>query len=104
MRFINMLLTAACDLVLAPFAGESPWPPLIAASFLAAALLVGLFRISADPGAILRQRNRLIARVLELVLYRHDFRTSLTACGRIVAANLGYLREFVKPMLVSAIP
>jgi hypothetical protein len=63
-----------------------------------------LFHLASNPTALQRTRNELIARVLELLLFRHDWRVSLTACGRIVAANLRYLREFARPFLIGAVP
>ncbi len=37
-------------------------------------------------------------------MFQHDLRVSLTACGRILAANLKYLGHFLAPTAVAALP
>lgn len=104
MGLVNRLLSSLFDLLLGPWASESPWPALIVSSLAAAALLVLIFHLTSNPAGMRRARNRFVARVLELLLYRHDLRVSLSACGRILAANAGYLKQFAVPMLAGAIP
>ena len=65
---------------------------------------MGLFRVASNPVAIRRGRNRTIARTLELLLFRHDLRVSLSACRRILGANVVYLGQFGRPFLVSVVP
>jgi hypothetical protein len=101
---INRVLNQVTDLLLLPFAGTSAWPALVAASLLTAVVLVALFRVSSDQDAIRRTRNRFLARTLELLLFQHDLRVSLTACGRILAANGAYLWQFLKPMAIGLVP
>lgn len=97
-------LNGLFDLLLWPFRLHNPWPGLIAASLVTAAVLVALFSISSNPSAIRRSRNKLLARTLELLLFQHDLRVGLTACGRIVSANLAYLFQFLKPLCVGLVP
>jgi hypothetical protein len=104
MWLVNQPLNFLFDLAMLPFAGESPWPGLIAASLLTAAVLVGLFCVTSNQRAILRSRNQFLARTLELLLFQHDLRVSLTACGRILKANFVYLFQFLLPMIVGLIP
>ncbi len=104
MTLLNSLLNALFDLAMSPFRGVSPWRGLIAASLLTAVVLVGLFKLTSRPQAILRARNRFLARTLELLLFQHDLRVSLTACGRILAANFAYLFQFLLPMLIGLVP
>lgn len=101
---LNRLLNAVADCVLWPWCGESAWPGLIAVSLFASVLLVALFRATSNQTEIRRTRNRLLARVLELLLFQHDLRVSLTACGRIIAANGNYLRQFLAPIAVASVP
>lgn len=104
MRLLNRLLNFLGDLVIAPWRFESAWPALVVASFVTALVMVGLFHLSADQPGMRRARNRLIARVLELLLYRHDTLVSLTACGRILIANAAYLGQLVRPVAVALVP
>lgn len=87
-----------------PLSFESPWPAVVILSLMAASGLLLLFQMSANPVALRRGRDRLVARVLELLLFRHDLGVSLSACGRIAIANLRYLSAFMIPMLVSLVP
>lgn len=104
MALINVVLNGVFNLVMSPFRLDSAWPGLIAASLLTAIVLVGLFRLTSNPTGILRARNRFLARTLELLMFQHDLRVSLTACGRIFAANFVYLGQFLFPMLIGLVP
>ena len=101
---LHRALNSLFDLLLWPFQIRSPWPGLVVASLATAAVLVALFSVSSSPSAIRRSRNKLLARTLELLLFQHDLRVGLTACGRIVSANLAYLWQFLKPMCLGLIP
>lgn len=98
------MLNAGPDLLMRPFEGESAWPGLVAWSLVASLILVGLFRLSSNQHRLRAARNRLLARTLELLLFRHDLRVSLTSCGRIAVANLAYLGAIARPLAVSAVP
>jgi hypothetical protein len=81
-----------------------PWPGLAAVALATSIVMLLVIRWASSPPAIRRAKDRLVARVLELVLFRHDARTSFTAGGRILAANLAYLRTLLWPLAISAIP
>jgi hypothetical protein len=83
---------------------HGPWPGLVAVALVTSIAMLLVIRWVSSPAAIRRAKDRLIARVLELVLFRHDARLSFTAGGRILAANLAYLRTLLWPVAVSAIP
>lgn len=104
MSLLNFLLTRLGDLVLAPWSFHTAWPALVVASLVAAAILVALFRLSSNQTAVRRGRDRLLARVLELLLFRHDMGVSLTACWRITVENARYLAVFLLPMAISLVP
>jgi len=97
-------MTALFDVLMQPWTKQSPWPVMFVSSLVTAAVLVLLFRISSNAEAIRQSRNRLLARTLELLMFQHDLRVSLTACGRISWANAVYLYQFLRPMAVSVIP
>jgi hypothetical protein len=77
---------------------------LLVVSLLTATLLVTIFRVTSNQEEIRRSRNRFFSRALELLLFQHDLRVSLTACGRIFAANLKYLGHFLKPIAIALVP
>ena len=101
---LNRTMTALFDGLMQPWKMQSPWPAMVVSSLVTAAVLVFLFRISSNPESIRQSRNRLLARTLELLMFQHDLRVSLTACGRILWANSVYLFQFLRPMAVGAIP
>jgi hypothetical protein len=104
MSLLNQLANALANWVLAPWAGQSPWVALAFVSLLAAGVMVALFHVSSDQQALRRGRDRFIARLLELLLFQHDLRVNLSACGRIFQANLSYLGALLRPMLVATVP
>lgn len=101
---LNRTMTALFDGLMQPWKMQSPWPAMVVSSLVTAAVLVFLFRISSNPESIRQSRNRLLARTLELLMFQHDLRVSLTACGRILWANAVYIFQFLRPMAVGAIP
>jgi len=101
---LNRLLNAGGDLILRPWLSHSPWPSLMAGSVFAAAVMVLMFSLTSSQAVLRRRRNQLVARTLELLLFRHDARVSFTACGRILRANGAYLGAFLKPTAVLMIP
>jgi hypothetical protein len=77
---------------------------MTAASLLTALLVLLIFKLTSRPSAIRRSRNRVTARVLELLLFRDDVRVSLGAVGRVWVANLSYLRRVLVPFLAAVLP
>ena len=104
MESVNRLLNAVADWVMWPWSGASAWPGLVVTSLLTAVLLVALFRVSSNQDEIRRSRNRFLARCLELLLFQHDLRVSLTGCGRILSANGKYLGQFLAPIAIATVP
>ncbi len=107
---LNRAVSACSDPVLRPWSDNpasfaaSPWPTLILGSCLIAVIMVLLFALTSDQQLLKRRRNRLLARTLELLLFRHDARVSITACARILKANAAYLWTFAMPTLIAVIP
>ncbi len=101
---LNQILNGLFDCFMWPCRVDSPWPGLVVSSFVTAAVLVAIYYVSSDPAAILVNRNRLFARTLELLLFQHDLRVSLSACGRIWVTNFYYLVSFARPMFFASVP
>lgn len=102
MTYLNILADFFIGNLLRQF--TQPWPGLATAALAASIVMLLIIRWVSSPAAIVRAKNRLIARVLELVLFRHDACVSFTAGGRILMANLAYLRSLLWPVAVSAVP
>lgn len=104
MTFVNRVLHTFEDWLIGTWASSSVWIALVLASAIMSLLLIGVFQLGANPAGIRAARNRFIARTLELLLFRHDGRVLLTACGRILSANVHYLGQFLRPVLIGALP
>ncbi|REJ92565.1 MAG: hypothetical protein DWQ29_04605 [Planctomycetota bacterium] len=105
MSFINMIVNRLVDGLLWPFVqSNSVWTALAGASLVASILLLLAFRVCSDQSAIRRKKKRISGHLLELLLFQHDLILGLKSCGRILLANLSYLREYVAPLLCTAVP
>src|SRR5438034_10872586 len=102
MSSFNAAFGFLVELLLAPFG--QPWPGLGAAALATAVLMLLVVRWTSHSAATRRAKDRMTARVLELVLFRHDARVSFTALGRILTANLGYLRTLLVPLVLGLAP
>src|SRR4051794_41149404 len=102
MTYLNMIADLLVGTLLRQL--NRPWPGLVAVALATSIVMLLVIRWVQSPSSIRRAKDRLVARVLELVLFRHDARVSFTAGGRILAANLGYLRTLLWPVAVSTVP
>src|SRR5688572_24785399 len=96
--WLNSLCNFLAGLVMAPFQVRDPWPALAATAFLTTIVLLLTFKACSNAERVRRTKGRLISRTLELLLFQHDPVVSLTACGRILAANFSYLGSFLLPI------
>jgi len=104
LKELNAILNALFDLILGPFRVESPWPGMVAASIFSSIILLLVFRTTSSQKAVRRAKDRLIARLLELVLFKDDIIVNMGAFARVLVANLVYLRKLLAPLCVSLIP
>jgi len=73
-------------------------------SVLAGIVILLLFKFSSNPARIAAARDRALARVLELWLFREDAVGGLHSVGRAMLGSLGYLASMTPPALVSIVP
>ena len=104
MNVLNAILNRWVDLVMVPFRLESPWPGMLAVSFLTTALVLIIFKFTSNPMALRKRKNRALARLLEFILFKDDIVVNLGAFGRVLVANLVYLGSLFVPLVVSLIP
>jgi len=102
LSYLNQITGCVVDSLLRPF--DSPWAALATAALATSVLVLLIVRWTSSPATIARARGRLIARVLELVLFRHDAMVSVGAAGRILSANVLYLATLLVPLTVSLVP
>ena len=104
MQTINAIMNAVFGRLVEPLCRMGSWPGMIAASLVCAVIVLLLFRLTSDPAAVRREKNRALARMLECLLFRHDPVAGLGAVVRVVRADLAYLRTMILPLVVSVVP
>lgn len=103
-RLLNSALGGLVGAVLWPFRLESPWPGMIAVSLFATLLVLVIFKFASSQRLIRKRRDRLLARVLELILFKDDIVVNLGAFVRVLWANALYLLALLPPVLVTIVP
>jgi hypothetical protein len=73
-------------------------------SLLTAVVVLIIFKYTSRQSRVRRKRNRLLARVLEMLLFKDDVVVNLGAFGRVLAANAAYLAELVPPLCATLVP
>jgi hypothetical protein len=101
---INQAGTFLAALLMRPFRVASPWPGLVAASLALALLALLAFKYCSNQRVLRRRRDRAIARLLELHLYRDDLPGIFATFGRVLGGLAFYLLETLKPLAVLAVP
>jgi len=104
MAGINAIITRAFDLFFAPFAHASPWLGLAAVSLLSGIVLLVVFRYTSNQRAIRGTRDRIIAHLLEVVLYRDELGVVLRAQVGVIRDSLRYLAHALVPLACMALP
>ena len=94
----------AMDLIMVPLRLLPAELALACYSILSGVVILLLFKISSNPAKIAAARDRAVARVLELWLFREDAVGGLFSVGRAMLNSLGYLATMLRPALVSMLP
>ena len=103
MAAVNLILTNAFDLLLAPFGGR-PWLAMLVVSFITGVGLLAIFRYTSNQRSIKRSKDQIMADLLEVLLYRDDMRAVIRAQGRLLLHNAVYLRYALPPVVFVIIP
>ena len=101
---INTALNLVFDVLLWPV---QSFGALVQAFWLgvpAALLALLVFRYASNQAGIERAKDRIKAHLLEIRLYKDDFRVSLAAQGNILRHNLAYLGHALAPMAIMIVP
>ncbi len=77
---------------------------MVALSLVLALVALTIFKFVSKPEKVARARDRAIARVLELWLFRTDPLSAFGALGRVVVADIRYLGTLLLPMAASLAP
>jgi hypothetical protein len=98
------ILNSLFDLMFWPFRRLGPVWPVLFFSFLAAVLLLLVFRHASNQAAIRRAKDLLGAHLLEVRLFQERLGVMRRAYGRLLRASGAYLLLSLKPLAVMLAP
>ena len=98
------MLNALIDLLMSCFRPLPAEVGLVCYGAMTGFLALLIFRVASRPARIVRARNRVLARVVELWLYRHDPLQGLCSIGWMLIDNLRYLAVLLPPMAICLLP
>ena len=104
MDFLNAAVSRIADAALFVFRGANPWTAMTVLSLVTALLMLAVYRFASDQAAIRAAKDKIIAYLLEVRLFRNDLQASFRAQGNILRYNLKYLGLSAKPLLVMIVP
>lgn len=92
------------DVLLAIFGGLSPALSLVLISLLLGVLLLFMFKWIGDPVALERNKDRMIAHLMELRLFDSEPRLVFQAIGRLFYWNGRFVLSTLRPAIVASLP
>ena len=104
MTAIGGALTRFFTLILRPFENGNAFGGIVFISLVTGAIMLFLFKLTSNQQAMKEVKTRISAYFLEMRLYKEDFSTVVASQGRILRANLGYMRLALLPAVVLVIP
>lgn len=104
MQHFFTLINTVTDLLVMPFGWAPPLAGIFLVSFIAAVVLLVLFKFLSDQERIAFHKNRIFGYILEIGLFRDQFKKTIVNQGLILKHNLIYFRYVAVPLLVMIIP
>jgi uncharacterized membrane protein (DUF106 family) len=100
----NSTFRQVFDAAFSPIRNLNPWVGMTFLSLLTALLMLLVYRLTSDQDGIRAAKDKIIAHLLEVRLYKNNLSTSFRAQGNILWYNLKYLGHSARPMLVMIVP
>jgi len=100
----NSVLRQIFDAVFFVFRDMNSWVAMTALSLLTALLMLLVYRLTSNQQRIRAVKDKIIAHLLEMRLYKDSLRITFRAQGNILWYNLKYLGHSARPMLVMIVP
>ena len=88
MSIINSVLNGLFRILLSPFEKLGPWPGIILVSLLATVLALLIFKFTTNQQRLKKRKKRVLAHVLELLIFRDDFVLNIKALKDVFLFNL----------------
>ena len=101
---VNRAINGVFNVLLWPFQSLPDSLQILALAVPATIVALLAFRYTSNQAGITQAKNRIKAHLLELRLFKDDFRVSLRAQGSILRHTLRYMKYGVTPMLVMIVP
>ncbi len=103
-ELFNSIVTKLFSLLLAPLAGLPAIYGLLAVSVISGIMLLYIYGLVSNQGAIKRVKKRITAGIYESVLFRHDLALSLRAQAGMLLGGARYFALAVPPLAILLIP
>jgi hypothetical protein len=104
MAMINAAITRGFDLFFAPFARANPWLGMVAISLLSGLVLLLIFRYTSNQRGIRAAKDRIIAHLLAVWLYRDELSVVLRSQAGVFVDDLRYLGYALVPLACMILP
>jgi len=104
MSYLNAVLRAVFDLLLAPFSALPPLVGLLVVSLVTAVIMLLVVKTTSNQAGIAAVKRRIHACLFEIRLFNDDFVAILRAQGEILRHNVTYLRLSLVPMVWIMVP
>jgi uncharacterized membrane protein (DUF106 family) len=101
---LGAALTRIFSFLLRPFEGGHAYAGIIFISVLTGAVMLLLFKMTSNQKAMKEVKTRIGAYFLEMRLYKDDVSSVMASQGRILRANLGYMKLALLPAVVLIVP
>jgi hypothetical protein len=101
---VNGAVNGLFDVLLWPFHSLPVFWQILALAVPATAVALLAFRFTSNQAGITRAKSLIKAHLLELRLFKDDFRVILAAQGAILRYTLRYMKYGLTPMLVMIVP
>jgi hypothetical protein len=102
--WLNRLFNGVGNVLIGGLAALYPWGPLVLLSLLVAVVALIVFKFCSNQEAIKRAKGVMLARILEIRLFKDDLLGIFSAFGRIFGAVGVYLSRTLRPVIVMLIP
>ncbi len=104
MSYIVKLINLIFQIIFFPLKFLPEIWALIIISVLTGIVMLLVFRATSNQQAIKKTKNKIKAYILELVLYKDNFKIIIKAIGNIFRYNGRYLRQTLIPLIIVFIP